>query len=224
MANELDFDYITGAQCYVLLRNRTSQIWSTSGGTGGFANYLTTSFADYALSAAEQGTASAHYAVSAPTALPAGVYGVSAKQRVGGSPAETDPTVATETFNWNGTGEMGLSDLATSGQVSDLGPGRLAYGQAVPNFPLFFKSSADHITPLTSGVISGTIARDGGAFGPLQSGAYTETGYGFFNLLALTSGDLAGKTIKLVFFAAGISGGAADPLPMSLVTYRSSGN
>jgi hypothetical protein len=80
------------------------------------------------------------------------------------------------------------------------------------------------VTPFTSGVVSGQIWRDGATSpSPLQSGAFTEVGNGFYNLQALTSGDLLATTVKLLFSAQGISGGQADVLPMSVVLQRSSG-
>ncbi len=94
----------------------------------------------------------------------------------------------------------------------------------ITNFPIYFQSEIDHVTPLTSGVCSGQIARDNGPFGPLQSGAFTEAGLGYYNLQALTSGDMNGRTIKLVFSAIGVSGGAADPVPLSFLTQPTSGN
>ena len=71
-------------------------------------------------------------------------------------------------------------------------------------------------------MVSGQIARDGGAFGALQSGTVTERGLGFFDC-TLTSGDLLANTVKLVFTAVGVSGGAADPVPFGAVLQRSSG-
>ncbi len=93
----------------------------------------------------------------------------------------------------------------------------------IQNFPLYFRSSIDHVTPFVSGIISGQISRNGGAFGALQSGAYTELGLGFYALQALTSGDTSAVTIALMFNAVGISGGTSDPLPLGIVTQHSSG-
>lgn len=222
MAGEIQWSHAAGFTEYALIRNRIGQIWSTSGGTGAFETYATANYADYGIAGTEQGTASAYYAATAPTALPAGTYGMSAKRRVGGSNAETDPTVANGNFEWNGTVALPLSDLATSGQLGQLSPMRLARGVAISGFMFDLVSAADHITALTSGVVSGQISRDGGAFGVLQSGTFTEVGLGFYRV-NLTSGDLLATTAALYFSAVGISGGSADPRRFSLVLQKTSG-
>lgn len=211
----------TGLTCYIVIRNATAQPWSTSGGTGGFDTFLSGAWPQYAISATEQGVDN-YYAANPPAALPAGIYEIEAKQQLGATPAQTDPRVAVGSENWNGTTLLPLSDLVTSGQFSQIAPIRLARGAMVQNFPLYLKSAADHITPFTSGVVSGQIARDGGLFGALQSGVFTERGLGFYSV-TLTSGDLAGDTIRMLFTATGISGGVSDPLPIGVVTQRVSG-
>lgn len=222
MSNEVQFTGPgTGRTCYITIHNRVGQIWSTSGGTGGFDSFISGSWTDYAISATEQGVSN-YYQASMPSAMPAGVYNIAAYQQIGGSAAQTDARVATGQEQWNGTALAPLSDTATSGQVGQFAPIRVARGTMIQNFPLYFKSSADHVTPFTSGVCSGQIARDGGAFGALQSGTITERGLGFYDC-TLTSGDLLANSVKLLFSAVGISGGAADPLPFSLILQRTSG-
>lgn len=220
MANELFFSFTTAKTCYVLIRDRTGQIWSTAAGS--FGAYATASYANYTVSATEQGTASHGYAASFPTAIVAGTYSVEARQQLGGSAAETDPTVAVGNFEWNGTQTLPLSDLTTSGQLGQLGPMRLARGVMVSSFPFYLVSSSDHVTPLTSGVCSGQISRDGGAFGVLQSGTVTEVGLGFYKC-TLTSGDLLANTAALLFTASAVSGGQSDPRPFSFILQKTSG-
>ena len=184
-------------------------------------NYDASFYTDFAISATEQGSSN-FYAASFPAAVPAGVYNLDAHQQTGGSAAQTDPRVAAGEEQWNGTALFPLSDLATSGQIGQIGPIRLARGTMVQNFPIYLKSAADHITPFTSGVVSGQISRDGGAFGVLQSGTITEVGLGSYKI-NLTSGDLNANTVMLVFTANGISGGTSDPLPIAAVLQRVSG-
>lgn len=219
MAGELQFRG-PGADttCYVLIRTVTGTIWNGSS----FETYVTANYTTYDIAATEQGTSSNYFTATFPSTIPTGRYYIEAKQQLGGTPAETDPSVADGTYDWNGA-TVGLADLATSGQLGLLSPMRLARGSMLLNFPVYLKSSADHVTPFTSGVVSGQISRDGGSFGALQSGAFTEIGLGFYRLQALTSGDTLANTISLVFTAVGISGGAADPLPISIVTQRTSG-
>ncbi len=222
MANELQLSYSPGKSVYFLIRNRTGSIWSTSGGVGGFEVYATANYADYKITGTEQGTQSAYYLGNMPAAVLPGIYSIVGKQQLGGTAAETDPTVAGDDEQWNGVAMMPLSDLATSGQVGGFAPIRLARSWMIQNFPLYLKSAADHVTPFTSGIVSGQIARDGGNFGPLQSGSFTEIGLGFYNT-TLTSGDLGALTVKMLFTANGVSGGTSDPLPMTAVLQRISG-
>lgn len=222
MAGELQYSFSAGKTAYALIRNRIGQIWNTSGGTGAFEAYQTSVYSSYAISVVEQGTASAFYVGNAPAALPAGTYGITGKQQIAGSVAESDPTVAVGNFEWNGTVAIPLSDLATSGQIGLLAPLKIARGMMIQNFQFDLVSSADHVTPFVSGVISGQIRRDNGSFGPLQSGTFTEGGLGFFSV-TLTSGDLLANTAALVFTAAGVSGGTSDPRRFSFVMQRTSG-
>jgi hypothetical protein len=92
----------------------------------------------------------------------------------------------------------------------------------VQNFGVHLKSSSTHIDNFTSGVVSGQSSRDGGSFGALQSGTFTERGLGFYSC-TLTSGDLLATTVFLSVTANGISGGASDPVSISMVLQRSSG-
>ncbi len=178
---------------------------------------------DQAVAAVEQGNTNIFLA-NVPAALPAGFYDIDARNQIGGSPAITDPGVAQGDLQWGGSEIVPLSSLATSGQVATIGPIKLARGVQVTNFNIYLKSAADHITPFTSGVVSGQISRDGGLLGPLQSGAISEIGQGFYSLQALTSGDLLANTAALLFTAVGVSGGVSDPLPMSLVLQKVSGS
>ena len=223
MASEIQFNGPgTGLNCYALIRNRTGAIWN---GTA-FETYATANYSTYSITATEQGTASNHYAATFPSTIAAGIYSVTAKQRTGGSVAETDTTIAVGDVHWNGSASLPLSDLTTSGQLGQYMPMRVFRGSMVQSFPFQLVSSADHVTPLTSGVISGQISRDGAAFTSLQSGlviaGYSEIGLGFYSV-NLTSGDLLANTIALTFSAVGISGGGADRRSFVFVTQRTSG-
>lgn len=226
MARELQVSLgKTGASVYAVIRNETSGfVWSTSGGvSGAFEAFASGNWANYALGLVEQGI-SAYYLGNWPTAMGPGIYAVEAREQLGGTPAQTDPRVAGNDQNWNGSGLMPLSDVVTSGQFSAIGQRiEIARGRMVRNYGIYLKSAADHITPLVSGSVSGQIAKDNGTFGALQSGAFTETGLGWYNLQALTSGDLDCDSAKLLFTAVGISGGASDPLPISIILQRSGG-
>lgn len=218
MAQELQTRWDSGKTVYFQVRSSTGTIWNGSS----LVAYATADVNLYKIAATEQGSASGYYTGTMPS-VAAGVYNVVAFQQLGGSPAETDTYIGSQTLMWSGTAPSALSDAATSGQVGTYLPQRMARGVQILNFPVYLKSAADHVTPFTSGVVSGQIARDGGAFGPLQSGAFSEQGLGWYNLQALTSGDVNANTVRLQFTAVGISGGASDPLPLGLVLQRVSG-
>ncbi len=213
----------TGQTTYFRILGSGGCVWSTSGGTGGFESYNSADWTDYAISATEQGATNI-YVGNFPAAVPAGVYSIDARRQIAGSPAVSDTGIAQGEEQWNGSKTLPLSDLATSGLVAQIGPVKLARGVMVGNFPFYLVSATDHVTPLTSGICSGQISRDGGAFGALQSGAFTEVGLGTYALQAFTSGDLLCNTAMVIFRALGISGGLSDPRPFSFVLQRVSGS
>ncbi len=221
MAGEIQFNFVSGAQTYFQVRNGAGQVWNTA--NVAFQAYQTANVVDYAVAAVEQGSASSYYAGTFPSAIAAGVYNITAKRQLNASPQENDPTIAQGDFQWSGTAPLPLSDLATSGQVSLVAPMKVYRGQMVQNFPFKLVSSLDHITPFVSGIVSGQISRDGGSLGPLQSGAFSEIGKGWYSLQALTSGDLLGNTVALLMTANGVSGGTSDQRDFSFLLQKTSG-
>lgn len=215
MAAEIQFKGPTGTTCYSQVRNRTSgYIWN--GSSFEVYSILSGNQATYPVAATEQGTGSL-FVANFPSTISPGTYDVVARQKLTAAFLESDPIIAGGAVEWNGSIVPPLSDLATSGQFGRALPVKMTRGHMVQHFPIYFKSSVDHITPLTSGTVSGQIARDGGSFGALQSGAFTEIGNGFYNV-NLTSGDLDAGTAKVLFTAAG-----ADPVPLGFVLQRVSG-
>ncbi len=222
MANEIQCSFKSAATVYALFRgysNNIGLIWRTD--TNVWEAFNSANYANYVVSLTEQGS-SAYYAGNFPTQIQAGSFSVVSKQQLTGSPAQTDTTIAAGNIEWNGVNPAPLSDTATSGLVGQGLPIRAARGNMIQNFGIYLKSSIDHVTPFTSGIISGQIARDAGAFGPLQSGAFTETGLGWFST-NFTSGDLLANAVKLLFTGTGISGGTSDPLPIFMLLQRTSG-
>lgn len=219
MAGELQASFVTGKTCYFLLRNRNAQISNVV--VSGFSNYATAAYSGYPIGANEQGSASAYYTGNIPVYVPPGIYSAVLKQQIGANPAEGDPTVDVGDINWNGTNVAQLSDISVSGSTIIL----LPRSWQILNYPFDLRSSTDHITPFTSGTVSGQIARDNGAWGPLQSGAFTEIGFGTYVLQALTSGDTNANTMSLRFTAVNaVGGGACDPLTQHFILQRSSGS
>ena len=219
MAGELQVSSITGITLYFLIRDRNGNLWNTS--SLAFEAFNSVNYANYTITGTEQGS-TGYYLGTFPSQIPAGTYAGLAKRQTGASPVQGDATIGGNNVEWNGSALAPLSDAATSGQLGGFFPMKAAYGVMIPNFPIFLKSSSDHVTPLTSGIVSGQISRNGGAFGALQSGNFTEVGLGFYSV-NLTSGDMAGKSVVLYFTATGISGGTSDPLPMTILTQRVSG-
>lgn len=216
MANEIEVSYLTAKTVYSLVRNSVGQIWN--GAT--FEAYATANYANYVVQMTEQGTASAFYTGTFPPAIGAGVYNIVAHVQIGGAPLETDPTVGAGDLEWSGTIVLPLSNLATSGQVASNGPVKIYRGEMVTNFLFPLVSSADHITPLTSGICSGQVVRDNGSWTALQSGSFTEVGLGMYRV-NLTSGDLLANTAALLFNATSVNGSTSDPRYFTLVLQNS---
>ncbi len=218
MPSKLQASHRPGKQCYFLVRDRNGLIYNN----GTFETYTTANYALYDIAAVEQGSASAYYTATFPTDIVAGTYDCLMKEQLGAGPVEADPVVATGDVEWSGSVILPLSDLSTSGQLSVIMPIRIARGQAISGFNLYLKSAADHITPFTSGIVSGQISRNGNAFGALQSGNVSEVGLGVYKV-NLTSGDLNAGIVTMIFTARGISGGSSDPLPYTFIMQNISG-
>lgn len=218
MANEIQGSFMTGHTVYALVRSATSTIANTA--TSALESYQTAHYSGYVISATEQGAASAYYTASMPTWLPAGTYNALFKQQLGSNPVESDPTVDVGSIDWNGSSVAALSSIATSGIASV--PVQLQRGVMISNYEFYLRSSTDHVTPLTSGLCSGQISKDGGAFTALASGIITEVGNGFYSV-TLTSGDTSCNTMGLLFTANGVNGGSSDPLPQTFILQHTSG-
>lgn len=222
MANEIQIPFPTGNVLYSRITTPYSGgIWN---GTN-FVAYDNLNYTTYAVTMTEVASGAAFYQGDFPTSIVAGVYNILTKQQLGGSPAQTDKTVGVGEINWAASGGpiRALSDLMTSGQLGSLLPTKVTRGNSLNNFQFKLVSSADHVTPFTSGIVSGQICRDNGSFTSLQSGGavagYTEIGLGWYRC-SLTSGDLLCNTAALNFTATGVSGGTSDPRDIGIVTQR----
>lgn len=216
MAGELQGSYITQRTCYFLVRDRNGNIANNASDV--LETYQTAHYSGYVVVGSEQGTASAYYTGNMPAWLPAGLYNAVMKQQIGVGPAESDPTTDVGSLDWNGKNVAPLTDIPVSGSQFIL----LTRSWMVKNYQFDLRSSLDHITSFVSGTVSGQIARDGGAWGPLQSGMVTEVGLGTYSLYALTSGDLNANTISLNFQGGGPNG-TSDPLTQHFILQRVSG-
>lgn len=109
MAGEIQMPHTeTGRTLYALVRSATATIWKTT--TSALVTYATADRADYDIALTEQGTASRHYVGDFPAAA-AGVYYISIHDRLGGSPAETDPLVGQGRLDWNGSAVVAAGTL-----------------------------------------------------------------------------------------------------------------
>lgn len=208
----------TSTVLYYLIRNNTSQVWNTN--TLAFENYLSANYANYSVAMVGQGVVSGYFDGTFPPSIIPGEYNISVLRQSGGSPTEGDPFVGGGGYQWNGQVTLALSFLATSGQVAGVSPFKIYRGEQILNFPFYLVSSLDHSTPFTSGVCSGQISRDGGAFTFLQSGIISEVGFGIFSV-GLTSGDMLCNSAALRFTANGVSGGSSDARVFTLLTQKS---
>lgn len=160
MAGELQVDYVTAKTVYFLLRNAVGQVWN---GTT-FESYLTANYATYPIGATEQGTASFYYAGNFPS-VAAGTYYAVAKERIGGSPAESDPSIGHGTVNWAGSVvtvplTSGQSVGILSGQLVNVFSGQLSGFSVTPLSGQFWQASGiNAVVPAAS--ISGVVANSG---------------------------------------------------------------
>lgn len=107
MAKEIQFTGTAGATHYVLVFNSVGQVWRTT--TSAFVTYAAGDYADYDVAATEFG-ASGIFSADMSASMGAGVFSIVAKRRVGGSPAQPDPTVAAGDLHWD-------SNRGAGGQV-----------------------------------------------------------------------------------------------------------
>lgn len=108
MASELECDWYSGRTVYFQIRNTVGEIYNTALTT--FQPYQTANIGNYDIAAVEQGTASGYYTADMP-ALSIGAYSVIGKEQSGGSPAETDITIAVGDMQWSGTEAVSIASI-----------------------------------------------------------------------------------------------------------------
>ena len=226
MSAELQIAYRSGAalSCVVFPVNSGGLAWRSQIPPAQFIPFQSGVLGDFAfpqLGMTYRGAS--YYIADMPQDIPPGVYNVVAYD-LGLGTGSDNPGQGRGQIQWAGSSGsrfvVPYTMMATSGLFANAFPTQLARSTMVRNFPIYLKSPEDHVTPFTSGIVSGQIARDSGLFTALQSGEITETGNGFYNVMALTSGDLDAGTAKMLFVARGVSGGWSDPLAYSLVLQR----
>ena len=139
MANEIQVPYgVTGQTVYTIVRDSGGDVWN---GTA-FETYTSGNVGDYDTAAIEQG-ASGFYISSFPGSISAGVYSVTARDRSGLTPAESDPVIAQGSFHWDGTAEVDPFNHATD--TVDVGK---VSGDA---------TAADNLEAMLEGLITGSV-------------------------------------------------------------------
>jgi hypothetical protein len=179
MASELHIPYgIAGQTVYAIVRDLSGDVWNGSA----FETYAAGNFATYDVAATEQGS-SGFYVASFPGSISAGVYNVTARDRSGGTPAESDPVIAQGSLHWDGSAEVDPFNHATD--TVDLGK---VSGDA---------TAADNLEAMLEGLITGSV--DDSNFTPTTTAFetdLTEASDDHFNNQAVLwrSGDDAGLT------------------------------
>lgn len=226
MAGELQIGYRSGASlvCVVFSADSGGLAWRSQIAPAAFIPFQSGVLTDFAfppLNMSNQG--GVYYYADMPQDIPTGAYNVVVYD-LGLGNTSINPGQGTGRIEWTGNSGSrfipSYSNLVTSGLFTNAFPTQLSRSFAVRNFPIYLKSAEDHVAPFTSGIVSGQIAHNSGLFTALQSGQVVEVGNGFYNVMALTSGDLDAETAKMLFVARGISGGWSDPLAYSLVLQR----
>lgn len=103
------------------------------------------------------------------------------------------------------------SDVAAVKTKTDALPSVVKRGVAITNFPLFLRSSVDHVSPATGLAPSIFIRKDAGAFAASTNGA-VEVGFGSYDI-DLTGTELDAATVTLFVTAVG-----ADPIQITILT------
>lgn len=204
MAGKIQVQYdVAGLNLYAQIRNYIGQIWDGDS----FETYVTANIGDYDIALAEQGTASRYYAVDFPTAILAGLYFIVILQRVGSSPAETDPPISGGSINWDGTDIIGLAGNAAADRH------RLAAKQIIPGTvdtagltPTTTQFEADDITEATANHFAQTdnarsvIFTSGALLGQAASiTAYSlVSGRGRFTVAAMTEAPANNDTFIII--------------------------
>ncbi len=179
---------ITGASVHVYAQIFDRVTSRFANGTS-LEDYLTAHVGNYAVTMTEKGTASGFFVADMP-ALPAGLYNVIVRQRLGGSPAETDPIVGVGPLDpWNGS------------SFADGLPARPVKNAALPHF-MFLLRQLDGTAAPTFTSVFGFVSLDGGAFTPLTNPITSAGRDGWFKV-DLAAAEMNGDIVALEFAAIG---------------------
>jgi hypothetical protein len=167
MANEIGIQ-LTAAPTgdpIAVIRNSINEIWNTVGPN--FESYVTANHlnGDYEFPLTQQGIASKYwtYAPSIPSDIPPGVYTIQFFDRIGGSPAESDPVLGVDpNFEWDGGKEVNpnlihidlgfnqddgsaLDEYTVIFQINGMDVGAAAFTGSDPDITVKDRTYVDHI-------------------------------------------------------------------------------
>lgn len=203
MAGELQvipIPYIHAATVYFEVRNAIGQIYNTS--TTVVETYSTANLATkYGISSTEQGTASGCYVGTMPSALPAGIYHVSAFIQAGGSPAEGDQICGDNpNYVWTGSVVSAAESYLPQAQAGAPGGVFIAGTNAATtaNITGNLSGSVGSVTGAV-GSVTAAVTLSAGDSPVLQSGTATAGGASTITIQTAlgTTADPVGCKIKI---------------------------
>lgn len=179
---------------YAQLIESSTGLFLNTSGTPALETYNSGHLDDYAIPLSEIGDSGVYQATF--PAAPAAAYVSKVKNQAGGSPAESDPTIAVtgEAIIWDGAAILSMADMAP------LAPQRNTEG---PRFSFFMAYASDHFTPAV-GLSAIAVERsiDGEPFATATGDALAGSGYGVYTFLP-SAADQNGGEIVFRFTAAG---------------------
>jgi hypothetical protein len=139
----------TGATLYAIIRDAAGQAADVV--AEAFEAYDTASRDDYDIAITEQGTASLHYVATFPSWISSGVYLITVHEKAGGSPAESDPLLAAEWYQWDGInlGKVSLGAAQTANITGNLSGSVGSVTGSVGSLTGHTVQTADHTAQLT---------------------------------------------------------------------------
>lgn len=130
MANEILVDFVPGLNLYACIWNLSMQVWQVAGQIFEAWGAGSRTAADYDIALTDN--SGGHYSGNFDTNISAGDYDISIYQRIGASPADTDPPILSYRRKWGGSRlwsdlniklETTISAIQTADTVFDLTDG-----------------------------------------------------------------------------------------------------
>lgn len=139
MAKEISFPDTTGLTEYVNLTNSVGEWYNTAGAV--FEAFDALNWTDYDIAASEDGASGIYF--SAMPSVAAGSYGVIARRRAGGSPAQSDTIIGEGSVEWDGS--------------AVLTPGAVTTNNDKAGYSLSLVGTNLIVSPITTALADGTV-------------------------------------------------------------------